>query len=598
MKNRYFSPLLAALLLAAPFFAQAQTGSVGIGTTAPDASAALDIVSTGKGALLPRLPEAARLAMGTGAVPAPAAGLLLYQTDGAKPGFWYNQGTGAAPAWLRLTDGGAVSYDPATGLQVGPGPVAGGINVPAGATGVNGPFRSNAPSARTETLYPAAYLTALGLRAGPLTAIAYRVNTKNSTQPYANFTLALGQTTAPTLGTAYTASGLTTVFTGAVTMPAAGQVLTLAFNGSPFAWDGSSAVLVQTCFQNATASPANDVVDGQTVTSSRIFAAGTTSQCAAPTGFSSASRPNAGFAQPGAYVLPPFAGQPGQVLTQQAGGAVAFQSPALSLSGQSLGIAGGNTVTLPAPPDGTDFIQNQTAASQPGGFRLGGTGTVGSLGVGTGAAAPRGQLDVRGGDTYLVTDPDNGSAQNVFLPGHLYLAPYSGTSGTAYLQARVPNPTAATDIGLTLRTTDAGALTDALTLAPNGDVQAAGTLQSTALAGTGTRPLTATAGGTLAPAGAGTMLARLAAAQSGTYTVGSSASAGQRNLVGFPVAFASPPSQVLLTVRGENGLSVNDTFATTVYQVSATRFFFNVWRVDSGAGSWGQNLRVDWLVIP
>ena len=41
------------LLLAFPFLAQAQ--SVGVGTTAPNASAALDVVSSAKGALLPRL---------------------------------------------------------------------------------------------------------------------------------------------------------------------------------------------------------------------------------------------------------------------------------------------------------------------------------------------------------------------------------------------------------------------------------------------------------------------------------------------------------------------------------------------------------------
>ena len=50
MLNRYLlAPLAALLLLAAPLAAQAQTPSVGIGTTAPDASAALDISSTSQG---------------------------------------------------------------------------------------------------------------------------------------------------------------------------------------------------------------------------------------------------------------------------------------------------------------------------------------------------------------------------------------------------------------------------------------------------------------------------------------------------------------------------------------------------------------------
>jgi len=91
------------------------------------------------------------------------------------------------------------------------------------------------------------------------------------------------------------------------------------------------------------------------------------------------------------------------------------------------------------------------------------------LALGTGGAAPRGQLDVGQGNTYLVDNPNAGTAQTVYLPGHLYLAPYSGGSGTAYVQARVPNPVAGTSIGLTFRTTQGTALRDALTLSAAGD---------------------------------------------------------------------------------------------------------------------------------
>ena len=89
--------LLLALLAAAPCFAQAQTGSVGIGTTTPTASAALDIVSTSKGLLLPRLTLAQRMAMGTGTIAAPVAGLIIFQTDNT-PGLYAYDGT----AWVRL----------------------------------------------------------------------------------------------------------------------------------------------------------------------------------------------------------------------------------------------------------------------------------------------------------------------------------------------------------------------------------------------------------------------------------------------------------------------------------------------------------------
>ena len=100
--------------------------------------------------------------------------------------------------------------------------------------------------------------------------------------------------------------------------------------------------------------------------------------------------------------------------------------------------------------------------------------------VGIGTSAPRGLFDVNGpGDTYLVDDPNNGTTQSVFLPGHLLLAPYSGASGTAYVQARVPAPTAATSIGLTFRTSSGTALIDAFVLNANGSAVFAGPVTAT-----------------------------------------------------------------------------------------------------------------------
>jgi hypothetical protein len=52
-------------------------GSVGIGTTAPDASALLDLSSTSKGLLLPRVTEAQK-----NAISSPKPGLIIYQTNG------------------------------------------------------------------------------------------------------------------------------------------------------------------------------------------------------------------------------------------------------------------------------------------------------------------------------------------------------------------------------------------------------------------------------------------------------------------------------------------------------------------------------------
>ncbi len=65
-------------------FAQAQ--NVGINTSTPDNSAALDITATDKGMLVPRMTQAQRTAIAS-----PATGLLLYQTDAAA-GFYYFNG--------------------------------------------------------------------------------------------------------------------------------------------------------------------------------------------------------------------------------------------------------------------------------------------------------------------------------------------------------------------------------------------------------------------------------------------------------------------------------------------------------------------------
>lgn len=85
--------LTAALLAAAP----AALAQVGVGTTSPNASAALDVSGTDKGLLVPRMTQAQR-----NNISSPATGLLVFQTNGTQPGFWYNAGTPATPSWLAL----------------------------------------------------------------------------------------------------------------------------------------------------------------------------------------------------------------------------------------------------------------------------------------------------------------------------------------------------------------------------------------------------------------------------------------------------------------------------------------------------------------
>lgn len=87
MIKLYFS-FSILFIFSSTCFVKAQ---IGIGTTTPHASAQLEIVSTNKGLLIPRVALASRPA-------APATGLMIYQTD-STPGFYYYNGT----AWVNIS---------------------------------------------------------------------------------------------------------------------------------------------------------------------------------------------------------------------------------------------------------------------------------------------------------------------------------------------------------------------------------------------------------------------------------------------------------------------------------------------------------------
>ena len=70
------------------------TGSAGIGTTTPNAFSILEMVSTSKGLLIPRMTKTQRDNIGI----IPATGLLIYQTN-STPGFYYYDGS----AWTPVT---------------------------------------------------------------------------------------------------------------------------------------------------------------------------------------------------------------------------------------------------------------------------------------------------------------------------------------------------------------------------------------------------------------------------------------------------------------------------------------------------------------
>ena len=107
---------------------KAQTG---IGTTAPDPSAKLDVFSTNKGFLPPRMSSSQK-----SAIPTPAAGLMVYQTDGTAGLYYYN-----GSAWIYIINS-------ATNVL----PVTNGGTGTTTSTGSGGSVLSNSPTLEMPTI--------------------------------------------------------------------------------------------------------------------------------------------------------------------------------------------------------------------------------------------------------------------------------------------------------------------------------------------------------------------------------------------------------------------------------------------------------------
>jgi hypothetical protein len=122
-----------------------ETSNVGINTTTPHASAALDIVSTTQGILVPRMTASQR-----GLISSPATGLMVYQSD-APAGFYFYTGT----AWTQLGATGPQGNQGATGPQ---GPIgltgATGATGPIGLTGTTGATGPQGPTGATGPMGP------------------------------------------------------------------------------------------------------------------------------------------------------------------------------------------------------------------------------------------------------------------------------------------------------------------------------------------------------------------------------------------------------------------------------------------------------------
>jgi hypothetical protein len=104
--------LAASLLTVFAFSVHAQSVGINADGSAPNGSAMLDVSSTTKGLLAPRL-----TAVQKAAIASPATGLLIYQTDGTA-GYYYNSGTPASPVWSQLVNASSASQWTTAGSDV------------------------------------------------------------------------------------------------------------------------------------------------------------------------------------------------------------------------------------------------------------------------------------------------------------------------------------------------------------------------------------------------------------------------------------------------------------------------------------------------
>lgn len=117
------------------------------------------------------------------------------------------------------------------------------------------PYNGFCEDNRILMLFRASELNAIGLSGGTINEIAFNVASKNSTQPYSDFTIKMGCTNQNSVDGFV--SGLDVVFTPKQVSTTSGWN-THTFD-NPYNWDGSSNLFVEVCYNNNSNSLDDDV---------------------------------------------------------------------------------------------------------------------------------------------------------------------------------------------------------------------------------------------------------------------------------------------------------------------------------------------------
>lgn len=158
------------------------------------------------------------------------------------------------------------------------------------------PFAGVWEDGRTQMLFTASELDALGMSAGYITALAFNVATKASTLPYGNFSIRLGCTSANSLS-GYIPN-LNIVYSGTYSTIAGWNTFNFIH---PYTWDGSSNLIVEVCFDNNTWTN-TDLVSSTNQAFNAVYYNYLDGEvgCNLTTGFDATLRPNIRFSRCGA----------------------------------------------------------------------------------------------------------------------------------------------------------------------------------------------------------------------------------------------------------------------------------------------------------
>lgn len=123
-------------------------------------------------------------------------------------------------------------------------------------SGNQSPFRGSYEDVRYQTLVLASALTNAGFKAGNIEELAFFITSKGSSQPFNNFTIKIGHTSLTSLGGGFSSDATNTVYNNNYSTINGWNSLVFT---SAFAWDGTSNIIIETCYDNTSAT-ANDPI--------------------------------------------------------------------------------------------------------------------------------------------------------------------------------------------------------------------------------------------------------------------------------------------------------------------------------------------------